>query len=582
MTPQQGGAVLLVLASPEYLRFFDTTVAALSASGRRVHVVVNDAADHKPIGLEGAEALPVAGVTVMPAARTFWADTAYAFRATVDFLRFLHPDFAGAAVLRGRIKRKVLPAAFQWLDRIPSLPPRVLGSLLNALRACERAIPIDPRVLDLVRAVRPELVIVSPLVDAASAQVDWVKAATSLGIPSALAVASWDNLTNKGLMRVPPDRVFVWNDIQRAEAVRYHGVAPEQVATTGAPVFDRWFHARPSRSREAFCAAAGLSSTRPFVLFTGSSAFIARGDEEVEFVRRWIAALRSSAHPETQALSIVVRPHPYNVDAWAGRDLGEPGDAAIWPRSPFNAASEEGRADFFDSLYYAAAVVGINTSAMIEAAIVGRPVLTVTDFATQGGTLHFRYLLPEHGGAVLAASTFEEHCTQLAQVVRDPDAARARAEGFVASFVRPHGLHEEAAPRLVKAIEEAAAIRRAAAGAGAAAVALRPVMALFGVWTAAVERLAGPDPFAPMRKSVLHPYREARKHTGRALAVRRERIVRAARIGASRARRGLHVVRGRARALPAGWKRCRRAVRQARYTVGVLVRGGASAGPRKP
>src|SRR3712207_6916201 len=47
---------------------------------------------------------------------------------------------------------------------------------------------------------------------------------------------------------------------------------------------------------------------------------------------------------------------------------------------------------FYDSLHHAAAVVGVNTTAMIEAAIVGRPVLTVLDDAfalTQRGTLHF-------------------------------------------------------------------------------------------------------------------------------------------------------------------------------------------------
>ena len=46
-------------------------------------------------------------------------------------------------------------------------------------------------------------------------------------------------------------------------------------------------------------------------------------------------------------------------------------------------------------MYHASATVGLNTSAMIEAAIVGRPVHTilVPEFQhSQEGTLHFRYL----------------------------------------------------------------------------------------------------------------------------------------------------------------------------------------------
>ena len=574
------GSILIVLASPEYLRFFDTTIGALAERGRRVHVVFDDAAGHKPVGLEGAGALPLAGVTVMPPARTFWTDTAYAFRAVVDFTRFMHPDFAHAPALRERIKRKVLPAAFGWLDRINRLPEPVLNAALAVMSWCERSMPVDPRVLRTVRDVAPDLVVVSPLVDAASAQVDWVKAARQLGVPSALAVASWDNLTNKGLMRAQPDRVFVWNEAQRREAVRYHRVLQDRVVATGAPVFDRWFHAEPSCTRAEFCERAGLAGSRPFVLFTGSSPFIARGEEETAFVRRWVAALRASRSPAVSDVAVIVRPHPYNIDAWSHVIVDD--GVAVWPRGAFNPADEQGRRDFFDSLYHAAAVVGINTSAMIEAAIVGRPVLTVTDFAaTQAGTLHFQYLLPEHGGAVLAAPTLEGHVEQLDEVLRDARGARERARQFVGSFIRPHGIGDDAMPRLVAAVEEAAALPRVPRPPGFELV-LRPAMLAFGIWTATVQRLTGPDPMAPVRKSVLHPMRGARKRAMRAVALKRERLSRTRRVTANRLRRAAHDVRGHMRAVPAAWKRCRRAVRQARYAVGVFMKGGASARPRKP
>jgi hypothetical protein len=577
------GTILLVLASPEYLRFFDTTILLLIERGHRVHLVVGDAGGHKPVGLEGAGALPLSGVSVVPASRTFWADTAYAFRATVDFLRFLHPDFENAPVLRQRIKRKVLPVAWQWLDRIRVLPVDVLNGLLAALAVCERAIPIDPRVISVLRGLQPDLVIVSPLVDAASAQVDWIKGARRLGIPSAVAVASWDNLTNKGLMRSQPDRVFVWNDIQREEAERYHAVAQERCVATGAPVFDRWFHAKPSRSREEFCAAMGLPDARPYALFTGSSSFIADAPAEVAFGRRWIQSLRSSGRTEIQDLAVVVRPHPYNHDAWETVDLSAFGAAAVWPRGCYNASDDRGRSDFFESLYHAAAVVGINTSAMIEAAIVGRPVLTITGFtATQTGTLHFRHLLTSNGGPVLSASSFDEHLRQLGEILADSAAWRSVAERFVASFVRAHDRDTDAALRLAAAIEQTARLQVEPKNVGAASL-LTPAMCAFGMWTAAVQRLSGPDPWTPVRKTVMHPLKDGRKRAVRALTRRRERIVRSARVAVNGMRRSEHAVRAQIRNAPIVWKRCRRAVRQARYTVGVFIRGGAAAPPaRKP
>ena len=46
----------------------------------------------------------------------------------------------------------------------------------------------------------------------------------------------------------------------------------------------------------------------------------------------------------------------------------------VWGSNPIDA---ESRADYFDSMYHAAAVVGLNTSALVEAAIVDRPVFTM-------------------------------------------------------------------------------------------------------------------------------------------------------------------------------------------------------------
>src|SRR5262249_23049678 len=111
------------------------------------------------------------------------------------------------------------------------------------------------------------------------------------------------------------------------------------------------------------------------------------------------------------------------------------------------------------SLHHCAAVVGINTSAMIEAAIVGRPVCSVLtpEFAgTQEGTIHFHYLTPEHGGFVRIASSLNEHVTHLSGVLRDPGATRAQIEQFVGSFIRPHGVDRPATPIFADAVRQLA------------------------------------------------------------------------------------------------------------------------------
>jgi hypothetical protein len=450
--------ILFALSSPEYLRYYDTTIEALAARGHDVVVAAAIVRDGKPVRFDGFGAgsprITVAGL--VPARGDAWTRLAAGVRGTMDFARYLHPQLSGARVLRARMKRQALPRLLRWLDLVPSMPPAALARVMGGLAAIERAIPAGAAVTAFLDEHAPDLVLVSPLIEAASEQVDIVKAARARGVRVGACIASWDNLTNKGDLRVPVDFVVVWNEAQKREAVELHRVRAEDVIVTGAQLFDRWFDREPSRGRDAFCRMAGLPPGKPFVLFVGSSVFIARAEVEVPFVQRWIRALRESSDPAVRDVAVLVRPHPYNGAGWARADLSGLGDVAVWPGGRYNPVDEAHRAGFFDSMFHSDAVVGINTSAMIEAAIVGRPVLTLQDPAfagTQDGTLHFRHLLPEQGGFLRVAPSMDEHVRQLAAVLRDPASARAELARFVGSFIRPHGLDRPALPVVVQAVE---------------------------------------------------------------------------------------------------------------------------------
>jgi hypothetical protein len=103
--------------------------------------------------------------------------------------------------------------------------------------------------------------------------------------------------------------------------------------------------------------------------------------------------------------------------------------------------------------------MGINTSAQIESAIVGRPVHTLLadEFrATQQGTLHFQYLQAEGFGHLHVAQTLEEH-TALLERSLDDGASEERNARFLRRFVRPRGLEVAATPVVVDVLEELAA-----------------------------------------------------------------------------------------------------------------------------
>jgi hypothetical protein len=96
----------------------------------------------------------------------------------------------------------------------------------------------------------------------------------------------------------------------------------------------------------------------------------------------------------------------------------------------------------YDSLFHSNAVVGLNTSAMIEAGILGKPVHTVVTEEFAGGqeeTIHFGYLRASSGGLSHEARGLDEHVTQLTAALRDEASATAQTRRFIERFVRPRG-----------------------------------------------------------------------------------------------------------------------------------------------
>jgi hypothetical protein len=433
-------------------RHFDRVLEELTARG---HSIVITAAHkrNKPLKLGDFRTNPLVDVVSNPVRRTDeWELFVRQLRLARDYVRFLHPDYANAHKLAERGRTYAPPG---WSGRLAG--NGLLGrreTVKKALELAETLIPSERYYELFIRSHAPDIILITPLIDFGSYQTDYVKSAHRLGIPIVFLPFSWDNLTNRGLIRIPPDRVLVWNERQKDEAVKYHDVPSEVVTVTGAPRFDDFFAMQPSR-REDFCARAGFDASRPFLLYLCSSYFVA--PNEVGFVREWARSIRSD--PTLRDYNILVRPHPANVEAWADGTLGDIERAVVWSEQPRVQADPA----LYDSLYHAAAVVGLNTSAMIEAGIVGKPVFTIQTAEFAGGqeqTLHFHYLLARNGGLVEVAQDLSEHVRQLLDTLAAPDAARARTRRFVEAFVRPRGIDKPVAPIVADEIERSAALKK--------------------------------------------------------------------------------------------------------------------------
>jgi hypothetical protein len=458
--------ILFVMRHGGYVRNFEWVLRALAERGHRVQLGFERG---RAKGMEeriergrGGFDLPdklredTGGAVdhdLVPTRDDRWRGLAFGLRQSVSYLRYLSPAYRDAAKLRERWARGT-PKAVVTLGRVEWLR----GPLERLCRWAERRVPRSQEIDGYLRTGGWDAVLITPLVDGPS-QHDWLRSARAAGLPAALAVASWDNLTNKGVMFDRPDRTYVWNEIQRREAAELHGLDPETVAALGAHTFDHWFEWRPSTERAEFCRVAGLDPSRPFLLYVCSSGFIAADERPI--VSSWVEALR--VDPELAGVGVLVRPHPTNGAIWAQHGLGEFPNVTVWPRVGEDPTDGERRSGLYDSIHHSAAVVGANTTALIDAAIVGRRTYSILLPELKGAqeqTLHFHYLLPENGGALIVAGSLEEHLGQLRELLAGETGEDGWREEFLRGFVRPLGLDRPVAPMLADDLERFAGVAR--------------------------------------------------------------------------------------------------------------------------
>ena len=449
--------ILFSVRKPSNVRHYDSVLRELAARGHEIDLSKEriGAKHWPPFVMALAEAHPNIRLSDSPSlVQNPWWELATRLRRARFYLRFFAPAYRDAPALLERARRRS-PDPAVWLAEAPGVGARGRRLLARIIDALEQSTRSADLFHDYLRESRPDLVILTPLVVLKTTQLDIARAARELGIRNLFGVASWDHLSSKGELAFQPQHVTVWNEFQRREAIELHGIDRDRIVVTGAQLFDEWFERRPSTTREEFCARVGLRHDKPIVLYVCSS-MLEGSPPEPPFVLQWLRHLRESGHPVLQECGVLVRPHYQSTAAWQGIDVTGLEQAVCWPPLGDAPVDARSKANYFDSMYHAAAVVGINTSAMIEAAIVNRPVYTVElpEFRdSQAGTVHFHYLQEPSAPLLRSSRTLDEHSRALAHVLEGSDPEPDRSARFVRSFVRPGPATTPATTMLADSVE---------------------------------------------------------------------------------------------------------------------------------
>lgn len=465
--------ILFIIRSAEHFSRYDSIIRTLCLAGHRLTALFDkDWSDERDIVIVNGfkNSVPNFGFGWLINRKDSWVKFIFTVRSLLTYRRFLIIK-EQSSFFKDRWK-SYLPF---WLRAAVSLPSaqfflktEVAHKFLNY---CENRIPADAKITAQIKNYNPDIVI-SPVggIRVVSPNTEYLKAAQYLKIPNASPLISWDTLTTKGLITVIPELFLVWNETHKEEAMRHHHVPAENIRIIGAPVFDKWFPASPSAQNGSlggsglkpsvpwpeFCRRHGLNKSAPYILYLGSAKGTAK--DETWLIRALRQKLDVAADPALRDLQIVVRPHPANAGIYQDFALDK---IVIIPKGGALPDTRESLQLSYDTYFYAKAVLGVFTSAMMEAIIVGRPIIIVVSEEykkTQTEAEHFRQFIAS--GAITVTHNLDESIMAVQSLLTGHDALKPARENFVRNYIRPRGLETPAGVNALREIENFVASRK--------------------------------------------------------------------------------------------------------------------------
>jgi hypothetical protein len=127
-------------------------------------------------------------------------------------------------------------------------------------------------------------------------------------IKSISPVYSWDNLTAKGPFIFNVDRLIVWNDIMKDEAIEFHQYKPQDVVVAGVPVFDRYaaILKESGHEKQEFFESLHLNKDLPLITIA-TIPVIYFGKCHFTLAEKILSFIAAGELPEC---NILIRPHP--------------------------------------------------------------------------------------------------------------------------------------------------------------------------------------------------------------------------------------------------------------------------------
>ncbi|MBA7672763.1 hypothetical protein ES703_80950 [subsurface metagenome] len=163
----------------------------------------------------------------------------------------------------------ILIALSFWLSKNVSRLVPCRNTTRKMLRRLNVILFPDRYYGELFKKYEPELVLTTHTFGSDDTPV--LKRAIQNKVPTISMASSWDVLTTKGQIPVQIDKLIVWNEIVKEEAVKLHGFSANDVYIVGGPQFDLYFRREELLARDEFFRKIGADTNRKLLTYTTST-----------------------------------------------------------------------------------------------------------------------------------------------------------------------------------------------------------------------------------------------------------------------------------------------------------------------
>ncbi len=191
-------------------------------------------------------------------------------------------------------------------------------------------------------------------------------------------VASWDNNTTKGLMRIVPNKLIVQNEVIADESISIQKITPNIINIVGIAHYDLYAKYKPITKKDYFDNLGVKTSEKIIVFSPAGNKFISTDWQICEILKK--AILNKKINFDVKVL---VRTHPSNYVDFKNFTFSDsfilenPGISFDGLGQKKNELDKKSLYHLLDTLQHCDLVINTVSSIVIDACIFDKPVITI-------------------------------------------------------------------------------------------------------------------------------------------------------------------------------------------------------------